>query len=57
VAHAPYALQDAVCPGPLDSCVHPLVWNGLALPGRGPDHIVASPGVDVRVGGLCGVQV
>jgi len=27
----------------------PIGWNGLPLPARPPDHVVASPGVDVRV--------
>jgi hypothetical protein len=33
-----------------------MVLNGFAPTGRGPDHIVMSPGVKVRVFGLTPVE-
>jgi len=49
VHHTPYPLS------PVDMSsfsAEPLVWNGFSLPGRPPDHVSASRGVDVRVGRL-----
>jgi hypothetical protein len=30
----------------------PLKWDGFVMPGRAPDHVAGSRGVDVRVGAL-----
>jgi uncharacterized protein YqjF (DUF2071 family) len=49
VHHTPYPLS-AVEMGSFSA--EPLAWNGFTLPGRPPDHVAASRGVDVRVGRL-----
>jgi uncharacterized protein YqjF (DUF2071 family) len=49
VHHAPYPLCAANV-GSYDTA--PLVWNGFTGPGRAPDHVIGSRGVDVRIGRL-----
>ncbi len=49
VAHEPYQIQPVEV---LQWSMAPLVWNGIHLEMRPPDHAVYSPGVDVRVFGV-----
>ncbi len=49
VSHEPYPLTE-VALGQWDAL--PLKWDGFVMPGRAPDHVAGSRGVDVRVGAL-----
>jgi len=49
VNHTPYPLSEAAVPVWTDQ---PLLENGFVSPGRPPDHIVGSAGVNVVVHGL-----
>lgn len=49
VAHEPYPLT-AVTLNEWDAL--PLRWDGFEMPGRAPDHVAGSRGVEVRVGPL-----
>ena len=46
VHHEPYAYRSVEL---LEWGSRPLALNGFEVPSRGPDHAVASPGVDVSV--------
>jgi uncharacterized protein YqjF (DUF2071 family) len=49
VSHEPYPLSEVTL-GSWDAL--PLKWDGFEIPGRAPDHVAGSRGVDVRVGAL-----
>lgn len=49
VQHVPYPLATATVTA-FDPA--PIIWDGLGIPAGAPDHIIGSPGVDVRIGAL-----
>ena len=52
VGHTPYPVVNAELLSAPESAAMPLVWNGFTAPGRPPDHVCGSRGVDVRIGAL-----
>lgn len=49
VQHVPYPLAAATV---REFDPAPIAWDGLELPRGAPDHVIGSPGVDVRIGAL-----